>query len=129
MSAKIRIAIVGAGRTGAPLIQRMLDLDYVELVGVADRNLDSPGMLIARERGVFCVEHPDVLAAKGEDIDAIIDVTGDPGLKPALREAFIAQNNRSTVIVNDLLARFILSLATDSPELVETYHPHDRGLG
>jgi len=129
MSEKIRVAVVGGGRTGTPLIRRLLDLDYVELVGVADKNLDSPGSLLARENGVFCVQYPDVLAAKGEDLDVIIDVTGDPTLKPALREAFIAQDNRTTVIVNDLLARFILSLATDADELVETYHPHDRGLG
>lgn len=129
MSDKIRVAVVGAGRTGTPLIQRLLDLDYVEVVGVADKNLESPGMLLARERGIFCVQYPDVLAAKGEELDAIIDVTGDPELKPALRDAFIAQNNRRTVIVNDLIARFILSLATDANELVQTYHPHDRGLG
>lgn len=125
----IRVAVVGAGRTGTPLIQRLLELDYVELVGVADKNLDSPGMLLAREKGVFCVQYPDVLVAKGEELDAIIDVTGDPGLKPALREAFIAQNNRKTVIVNDLIARFILSLATNADELVRTYHPNDNGLG
>lgn len=129
MSDPVRIAVVGAGRTGAPLIQAFLDLPYVELVGVADKNLDSPGAVLAREQGVFCVQYADVLVAKGEEIDVIVDVTGDPTVKPTLKAAFIAQGNRSTVIVNDVVARLILSLAISADCIVDTYHPADQGIG
>ncbi|MDZ4169383.1 MAG: hypothetical protein U1E26_06980 [Coriobacteriia bacterium] len=129
MSETVRVAVVGGGRAGAPLIEKMLELPYVELVGVADFDLDSPGATIARDRGVFVVQHADVLAAKGDQIDLIVDVSGDPAVKPALRDAFIAQGNRVTVIVPDVVGRLILSLATNSETLVETVHPHDRGIG
>lgn len=129
MSETIRVAVVGAGRAGEPLIRKFMELPYTELVGVADRNLDSPGMSLARDAGIFCVQHADVLAAKGDEIDVIVDVTGDPSVKPALRQAFVAQGNRTTAIVNDLVARLVLSLATDSDTLVPTFHPGDRGIG
>lgn len=129
MPETVRVAVVGGGCTGTPLIERMLELPYVDLVGVADKDLDSPGATAARQAGVFVVEHADVLAAKGEEIDIIVDVSGDPSVKPALREAFIAQGNRVTVIVPDIVARLVLSLATDSAELAETFHPNDRGIG
>jgi dihydrodipicolinate reductase len=125
----VNVAVVGAGRTGAPLIERMLQLPYVQLVGVADKDPDSPGCALARAAGVFCVEDADVLAAKGDAIDIIVDVSGDPAVKPALRDAFIAQGNRVTVIVPDIVARLLLSLATGSEDLVETFHPEDRGIG
>lgn len=125
----IRVAIVGAGRTGGPLLEALLELPYVRVVGVADRNLESPGALLARERGIFCVQYADVLVAKSDEIDLIVDVSGDPTIKPMLRDVFMAQGNRRTVIVTDLVARLILSIATGSPELAETNHPADQGIG
>ncbi|MCX8006743.1 MAG: Gfo/Idh/MocA family oxidoreductase [Coriobacteriia bacterium] len=126
---KVRVAVVGAGRTGAPLIEAFLQLPYVEVVGIADKNPECRGAQIARERGVFFTEYPDVLTAKGSEIDVIIEVTGDPSVKPALKRAFALQGNTTTIIVHDLVARLILSLATGADHLVETYHPHDRGIG
>lgn len=129
MGEKVRVAIVGGGRTGAPLIEDFLKRPYVEIVGIADKDPDSAGAQLARDNGIFLVEDADVLAAKGSDIDLIIEVSGDPRVKPALKEAFQVQGNRTTVIVHDLVARLILSLATDAGELVETMHPEDRGIG
>jgi predicted homoserine dehydrogenase-like protein len=125
----VRVAVVGAGRTGAPLIEALLDLPYVEVVGIADKNPECAGARIARERGIFFTEYPDVLTAKGDEIDIVIEVTGDPTVKPALKRAFSLQGNTTTIIVHDLVARLILSLATGADHLVQTYHPHDRGIG
>lgn len=125
----LNVAIVGGGRTGTPLLEALLRRPYVNVVGLADRDLDSPGALLARQNGIFVCQYADVLAAKGEDIDLIIEVSGDASVKPALRDAFMAQGNRTTVIVHDLAARLILSLATDSDTLVETFHPGDTGIG
>ncbi len=126
---KVRIAIVGGGRMGTPLIEELLKRPYVEVVGVADKDPTSPGAQLAQARGIFYTEYPDVLAAKSDEIDLIIEVTGDPTVKPALKEAFKAQGNRNTIIVPDLVARLIMSLASNTDHLVETFHPHDRGIG
>jgi acetaldehyde dehydrogenase (acetylating) len=52
MPHKIRIAIVGAGETGAPLLEQLLSADFVKVVGIADLKPEAPGMVIARSHGV-----------------------------------------------------------------------------
>lgn len=126
---RVSVAIVGGGRTGTPLLKELLDRPYVDVVGLADMDLDSPGAQMARENGVFVCQYADVLAAKGENLDLIIDVSGDPAVKQVLKDAFVAQGNRRTVIVHDIVARLIMSLAENSPVLVDTYHPQDQGIG
>lgn len=125
----VRVAIVGAGRTGGPLIEALLDIPYVQLVGVADRDPSSPGAMLAQSKGIFYTVDADVLSAKAGQIDLIIDVSGDPTVKPAIKSAFRAQGNRSTIIVHDLVARLILSLALDLDELAPSLHPDDHGVG
>lgn len=126
---KVRVAIVGGGRTGTPLLKALLERPFVEVVGLADMDLESEGASLARDAGAFVCQNADVLAAKGDEIDVIIEVSGDPAVKPALKAAFIAQGNKTTVIVPDVVARLIMSLAEQSDTLIETYHPHDVGIG
>ncbi len=58
---RVRIAIVGGGRTGAPLLEALGALPYVDVVGVADHDPDSPGAQLAIARGIFYTENPSVL--------------------------------------------------------------------
>lgn len=125
----VKIAIVGGGRTGAPLLEALSALPYVDVVGVADRDADSPGARLAQDRGIFFTEHASVLGAKADEIDLIVEVSGDPSVKPALKDAFRAQGNNETIIVHDLVARLLMTLATGADELVPSLHPHDRGIG
>lgn len=126
---KVRIAIVGGGRTGAPLLEALSALPYVDVIGVADRDSESTGAQLAQERGIFYTEHASVLGAKANQIDLIVEVSGDPSVKPLLKEAFRAQGNNDTIIVHDLVARLLMTLATGADELVPSLHPHDRGIG
>jgi len=126
---KVRVAIVGGGRTGTPLLEDFLKRPFVEVVGLADKDLDSPGATLARAKGIFVCQYADVLAAKAHEIDVIIEVSGDPSVKAALKDAFMAQGNRKTVIVHDIVARMMLSIVADSDTLIETYHPEDLGVG
>ena len=126
---KVRIAIVGGGRTGAPLLEALSALPYIDVIGVADRDPDSTGARLAQERGIFYTEHASVLGAKANEIDLIIEVSGDPSVKPRLKDAFRAQGNSDTIIVHDLVARLLMTLATGADELVPSLHPNDRGIG
>lgn len=129
MSETVRVAIVGGGRTGAPLLEALIALPFVEIIGVADVDPNSTGARFAQERGIFYTEHASVLGAKADEIDLIIEVSGDPSVKPALKQAFQAQGNNDTIIVHDLVARLLMTLATGSDELVPSMHPDDRGVG
>ncbi|KAF0208110.1 MAG: hypothetical protein Q8S43_04720 [Actinomycetota bacterium] len=125
----VRIALVGGGRTGMPLLEDFLKRPYVQVIGVADRDPESPGAKLARENDIFFTVHPDVLAAKASEIDVIIEVSGDPSVKPALKDAFMAQGNRHTIILQDVVARLFISIIQNSNELIETLHPGDEGIG
>jgi predicted dinucleotide-utilizing enzyme len=126
---KVRIAIVGGGRAGAPLLEALSALPYIEVIGVADRDPESTGARFALEHDIFYTEHASVLGAKADEIDLIIEVSGDRTVKPALKEAFRAQDNTGTIIVHDLVARLLMTLATGAEELAPAIHPHDTGIG
>lgn len=126
---KVRVAVIGGGRTGTPLIADFLKRPFVELVGVADVDGDSPGAVLARQSGLFFTTDAMDLAEKGADLDLLIEVSGDPTLKRRLKDAFIAQENRHTIILHDLVARLIVSVVSGSETLVDTYHPGDNGVG
>ena len=85
MPHKIRIAIVGAGETGAPLLEQLLSADFVKVVGIANLNPDAHGMVIARSRDVKTYSDFLELAKFGEDIAIFIDVTGVHKVRDALR--------------------------------------------
>jgi predicted dinucleotide-utilizing enzyme len=125
----VRVAIVGGGRTGAPLLEALSRVPYIEVVGVADADPGSHGARFAQEHDIFYTEHASVLGAKSAEIDLIIEVSGDPAVKPELKEAFQAQGNTDTIIVHDLVARLIMTLASGADELAPSFHPDDRGIG
>lgn len=126
---KVRIAVVGGGRTGTPLIERFVGIPYVELVGVADKDAESPGAKLAREKGVFFTTDALLFASKGDEIDMLIEVSGDPSVKRRLKDAFISEGNRHTIIMHDLVARLMISMISEADHLVPSFHPDDEGIG
>jgi len=130
MSAEIiRVAVVGGGRTGMPLLEALSELPFISIVGIADTDPHSAGARFAQDRGIFYTEYASVLGAKADEIDLIIEVSGDPDVKPALKDAFRLQGNTDTIIVHDLIARLITTLASGSDTLAPSFHPQDRGIG
>jgi predicted homoserine dehydrogenase-like protein len=120
MPHKIRIAIVGAGETGAPLLEQLLSADFVKVIGIADLNFDAPGMVIARSHGVKTYNDFLELAGHGEDIDIFIDVTGVHKVRDSLRQYMQKTDNHHTVIMHELIAVLLLSLSKG--KLVQIKH-------
>jgi acetaldehyde dehydrogenase (acetylating) len=129
MGDKVRIAVAGGGRMGTPLIEEFLKRPYAELVGVADVDPASAGAQLARDNGAaFTTDALDFAKMDGE-IDLLFEVSGDPGLKRRLKDAFVAAGNRHTIIVHDLVARLVMTVVAGSDELVPPLHPDDVGVG
>ena len=126
---RVRAAIVGGGRMGTPLITDFLSRPFIELVAVCDVDENSPGATLARDNGVQVTDDIDALAGMCDDIDVIVEVSGDASVKPKLKNAFVTSGNRTTLIMTDLVARMMLSIIADSEDLLETVHPDDRGIG
>jgi acetaldehyde dehydrogenase (acetylating) len=126
---KVRVAFIGGGRTAKPLLEDFLRRPFIEVVGVADIDPGCPGALTAKLSQVPFTTDPIEFARRGEEIDLLIEATGDAKVKRGLKMALLAEGNRHTIIVHDLIARLMLSMSQNSSTLMETYHPDDTGVG
>lgn len=115
-----RVAVVGAGETGTPLLRKLLDAPFVELLGVADLDPEAPGMRLANHCGVKTTTDFHELAGLGERLDVLIDVTGVPAVRESLRRAMMETGNHHTVIVHEMVVQLMLSLLNG--ELVQLKH-------
>ena len=117
---KIRVALVGAGETGTPLLQQLLAAAFVEIVGVAELDLALPGVALARAHGIPVTDNFIELAEQGERVDIIIDLTGSRKVREDLRRFMQFAGNAHTVIMHERIALLMLSLSAG--RLVETRH-------
>ena len=115
-----RIAVIGAGETGTPLLEKLMDAPFVNLLGVADLDADAPGMRLARSRGVTTTTDFMDLARLGETVDVLIDVTGVAAVREALRQYMQDSGNHHTLIVHEMVVQLMLSLLTG--RLVQLKH-------
>jgi len=129
MSEKVNVALIGAGRTGTPLLKEMLKYPYVNIVGVADLNSAAEGMKIAADNGLYVTTDPIELISKGQKIDIMVEVSGDPSLKKVIKDYFQNTGNKKTIIMHDLIARLFISMTTSQPNLIPSLHPGDIGIG
>lgn len=117
---KIRIAMIGAGETGAPLLKQLLAAPFVEVIGVAELDAKLAGVLLAREAGVPVTDNFIELAEQGERVDIIIDLTGSRKVREDLRRFLQFAGNTHTVIMHERIALLMMSLSLG--ELVQTRH-------
>lgn len=129
MPEKINVALIGAGRTGTPLLNEMIKYSYINIVGVADLNASAEGMKIAEENKIFATTNPVDLISKGEEIDVLVEVSGDLSLKKVIKDYFQNTNNKKTIIMHDLVARLFISMTTQQEQLIPSLHPEDVGIG
>lgn len=126
---KVRVAFVGGGGTAVPLLEDLLRRPFIDVVGIADVDETSRGGQLAKANGIFFTTDALVFASKGDEIDVLFELSGDPLIKRRLKNAFVAEGNLHTIIVHDLVARMMLSVAMSSATLAETFHPDDQGVG
>ena len=93
---KIRVAIVGGGETGTPLLRQLLGADFVEVTGVADLDTTAPGMQMAVKHGIATTTDFMDLVQENNAPDIVIDVTGVKQVRKSLREQLAATGNRQT---------------------------------
>ena len=129
MSDKINIGLIGAGRTGTPLLQEMIKYSYINIIGVADLNASAEGMKVAADNGIFVTTNPVDLISKGDEIDILVEVSGDPTIKKVIKDYLQNTNNKKTIIMHDMIARLFISMTTRQTSLIPSLHPDDIGIG
>jgi hypothetical protein len=110
----LRIAIVGGGDTARQLITDFLSRPFIQVVGVADLNEDSPGAVVAKRAGIPFTTDLEEFGELDPQPDLVIDVCGKPHVSTTLEATFPEDDEDSPAVVHEVVARLVLSLAADS---------------
>jgi len=117
---KISVAIVGGGETGTPMLRQFLELDFVDVTGVSDLDATAPGMQLADQQGIVAATNFMALVTNNSGLDIVIDATGVTEVRKALRAHLVKTENSHTVVVSQVIARLLMSMAQG--HLVEMKH-------
>jgi signal transduction histidine kinase len=101
------IALVGEGDAGRALLEALLGAPGVEVRYYIDTDPASPGVALARERGVRCTSDGRVDEVRGDpEVDLILETTGEPGVLAALA----AGEHPDTRLLDPAGVRLVLGL-------------------
>jgi FlaA1/EpsC-like NDP-sugar epimerase len=114
----IQIVVIGAGETGTPLLRQLLNAPFVQLRGVADLDLNQPGIALAREHGVYVTTN--FMELVDHTVDIVIDVSGSQQVREVLRSNMVDTDNTHTLIVHEAIALLMMSLSAG--RLVRSKH-------
>ena len=104
-AASTMVAIIGAGRGGTALIEIFAQDPLVQIVGIAEVNLKAPGVKLAKRLKIPIVRnYQDLLAI--ENVDLIIDVSGNPSVEHALEDF----HRMGVTIIGGASAKFMWQL-------------------
>lgn len=107
----VRVAIAGAGEDGYKAYRMLKEIKEVSIAGIVDKDHTAPGMVTARNEGVFVAEDINALLNK-PDLDVIIDATSSPAVLD-----FILQNKKcNTAIMEAKAANLIISILREKKE-------------
>lgn len=99
----LNIVIVGAGTGGCEMLSSLMDLENIKIDMIIDKNLNAPGIELAKTFKIACSQNVEDINANKTDI--IIEVTGNENLRNILKEKF---ENKCTII--DSKSALLLSM-------------------
>lgn len=119
-----RVLIVGAGQGGSALLETLLKTNTIQIIAIADLDLEAPGMAEAKKNGIDTTT--DWKEYIKDDIDIIIETTGSS----AVLKELIEKKPEHAVIVPSSMAYVISELMSEKQQLIqilkEQTYKHDR---
>ena len=115
----VSVGVIGAGRLITPLLSRMLEYDYVDVRMVIDPNPMAPGRMIAQSLGIPNSGAVEDILPMMLDLDFVFCVDDDPAVRDVIFDHMRRENNRRTMLFDELATRFIMSLTKDARELMQ----------
>lgn len=108
---KLYIAVIGAGETGTPLLEKLITAPFIKILGVSDLDENAPGMVLARQAHIPTFTNYMDVVKQDAKIDIIMDVTGSHSVRDQLRHYMQESENHHTVIMHEMIAVLLMSLA------------------
>ncbi|WHY65623.1 sigma 54-interacting transcriptional regulator [Neobacillus sp. SuZ13] len=109
------VMIVGAGKGGTAILKILKESEVLKVSVVIDRNLNAPGILLARKEGINTgIDWQHYLT---DQIDIIIEVTGDEVVFQELRNA----KNKQTVLIPGSVAFLVAKIMEEKEDLIEKH--------
>lgn len=107
--------IVGAGKGGTAILKILKESEVLKVCAVIDRNLDAPGVLLARQEGIKTGTnwHPYLV----DKIEIIIEVTGDESVFKELRKV----KKEHTVLIPGSVAFLVAKIMEEKEDLIEKH--------
>jgi PAS domain S-box-containing protein len=106
------VMIVGAGKGGTAILKILLESDMLNVTAVVDRNVDAPGILLAKKNGIRT--STNWFPILSEKMDIVIEVTGDNSVFQTLRK----DKSKNTILIPGSVAYLISKLLEEKEELV-----------
>ena len=108
----IQIAVVGLGRVGGRFLEVLLDTGSpgMSICAVAESG-ETEGRRLAQDNGIP-VESMDDIIARGDQVDVIFDLTGQPQVRQMLRDGMQSSGNRHTVVAPEVMAHLSWAMLT-----------------
>jgi len=107
--------IVGAGKGGTAILKILKESEVLKVSVVIDRNLNAPGILLARKEGINT--GTDWEPYLTDQIDIIIEVTGNEVVFQELRNA----KNKQTVLIPGSVAFLVAKIMEEKEDLIEKH--------
>lgn len=109
------VMIVGAGKGGTAILKLLNETEVLHVKVVVDRNIDAPGVVLARSEGIKT--GTDWKPFLGENIDIIIELTGDEQVFKELRST----KAKKTVLIPGSVAFLLAQLLEEKEEFIVKY--------
>ncbi|WP_066365654.1 sigma-54 interaction domain-containing protein [Neobacillus fumarioli] len=109
------VMIVGAGKGGTAILKILKESEMLRVYVVIDRNLNAPGIRLAQKEGIKTGTewYPFLM----DNIDIIIEATGDEGVFQALRNT----KNKKTILIPGSVAFLFSKLMEEKEELLQKH--------
>ena len=123
MEGQVRIALIGLGRVGSTLLEKLINYESrgISVVAVLEKNPSSPGVEFARQRGIPLCRDESEITEMGDKIDIIFNLTGFTSVERSMMLAQVKKGNPHTVIVSRTVAELMWRLISE-----ETLPEHTR---
>jgi len=120
----VKVFIIGAGKGGKAVLSRLLQFNWIEIVGVSDLNPEASAIAMARKANLpIFLEDPFPVLQK-LSVDLVFDLTGNPIIGTKLLNYPDAQFDVATGEVTQILWNVILELEDKEARIVQQLGEH-----